>query len=131
MILRVRPRTGEPARQALVAQWYREQIRAAVPGLIKKWEPKVGVKVGQVFVQRMKTKWGSSNPRTGGIRLNTDLAKKPVECLEYILVHELVHLRERHHGKRFTALMDRLIPQWRFYKDELNRLALGHETWTY
>ena len=131
MILRVRAGTSDTTRQTLVAQWFREQIKAAMPRLIKKWEPKVGVKVERVFVQRMKTRWGSSNSHTGSIRLNTDLAKKPVEWLEYIFVHELVHLRERHHGQRFTALMDRLMPQWRFYKDELNRSALGHETWTY
>ena len=131
IILRVRAGTSDPMRQALMAQWFREQIKAAVPRLIKKWEPKVGVKVERVFVQRMKTKWGSSNPGTSSIRFNTDLAKKPVECLEYILVHELVHLRERHHGQRFTTLMDRLMPQWRFYRDELNRSPLGHETWAY
>ena len=99
--------------------------------LIAKWGPMIGVRVERVFVQKMKTKWGSCNPRTGSIRLNTDLAKKPAQCLEYIVVHELVHLLERHHNDQFTALMDENLPQWRQLRNLLNTAPLGHETWRY
>ena len=79
----------------------------------------------------MKTKWGSCNPGSKSIRLNTDLAKKPRECLEYIVVHEMVHLLERTHNSRFVALMDRFMPRWQLYRDELNRLPVRHEEWGY
>src|ERR1035441_7525712 len=108
MILRVGPGADHDAKQAIVARWYREQIRVAVPDLIARWEPVIGVTVKQVFVQKMKTKWGSCNPASRSIRLNTDLAKKPRECLEYILVHEMVHLLERRHNERFKEYMDKI-----------------------
>jgi predicted metal-dependent hydrolase len=129
MLLRVRPRTGEDKRQAIVAQFYREQIRAAVPPLVDRWESVMGVKVQRLYVQQMKTKWGSCNPRARAVRLNTELAKKPKHCLEYILVHELVHFFEPHHGERFVGFMDKFMPQWRHYKDELNKHPLAHAHW--
>jgi hypothetical protein len=104
---------------------------SALPDLLAKWEPIVGVKVERVFVQRMKTKWGSSNPDTDSIRLNTDLAKKPPECLEYIVVHEMVHLLEPTHNARFVALMDRIMQQWRVCREQLNQLPVRHEEWSY
>jgi len=131
MLLRVRHGTSEDTKQAVVAQWYREQVKSAVPALIAKWEPIMGVKVGCVFVQKMKTKWGGCNPGSRSIRLNTELAKKPRECLEYVVVHEMTHLLERHHNDRFVALMDANIPQWRQYRDMLNRSPLAHEEWGY
>jgi predicted metal-dependent hydrolase len=131
MILRVAPGTSDEAKQAIVARWYREQIRTAVPCLIEKWGQIIPAKVERVFVQRMKTKWGSCNPRKRNIRLNTDLAKKPRECLEYILVHEMAHILEPNHGERFVALMDQLMPQWRAHRDELNRLPVCHQNWIY
>ena len=131
IILRVGSGTNPDTKQAIVAQWYREQIKAAVPALIVKWEPIVGARVKRVFVQKMKTKWGSCNPGRRSIRLNTDLAKKPRECLEYIVVHEMVHVLEPTHSTRFVALMDRLMPQWRGCRDELNQLPVCHEKWTY
>lgn len=79
----------------------------------------------------MKTKWGSCNPNTGNIHLNTELAKKPRECLEYVLMHELVHLLEPSHNATFTNLLDKFMPQWRFIRDELNRAPLGHVDWEY
>ena len=91
----------------------------------------MGVKVARLFVQQMKTKWGSCNPNSASIRLNTDLAKKPSECLEYIVVHEMAHLLEPTHNSRFTALMDHFIPEWRFRRDALNRLPVRHESWGY
>jgi predicted metal-dependent hydrolase len=87
--------------------------------------------VKRFFVQRMKTKWGSCSPTRASIRLNTDLAKKPRECLEYIVVHEMVHLLEPTHNATFVALMDRFMPQWRFYREKLNRLPVRHEEWAY
>jgi predicted metal-dependent hydrolase len=131
MILHVGPGTNYDATQAIVARWYREQVRAAVPDLILKWEPMIGVKVKHLFVQKMKTKWGSCNSATCSIRLNTDLAKKPRECLEYIFVHEMVHLLEPTHNASFVALMDRLMPQWRGRRAQLNHLPVRHEKWCY
>jgi hypothetical protein len=85
--------------------------------------------VNGFFVQQMKTKWGSCNPTARTIRLNTELAKKPKECLEYIVAHEMVHLLEPTHNASFIAMMDRFIPKWRFYRDILNRLPVRHENW--
>jgi predicted metal-dependent hydrolase len=129
--LQMRPSTPQQKRQALLEQWYRETIKEAIPPLIAKWEPIMDVKVERFFVQRMKTKWGSCSPATKSIRLNTDLAKKPPECLEYIVVHEMVHLLEPSHNNRFISLMDQFMPKWRFHKDELNKLPVRHETWAY
>ncbi len=131
MLLRVRPGTDEYKKQAIVAKWYRVQLRQVVPLLIAKWEPLICVKVEQFFVQRMKTKWGSCNSGTHSIRLNTDLAKKPQECLEYIVVHEMVHILEPTHNARFVAQMDRFMPNWQFYREVLNRLPVRHEHWGY
>ena len=131
IILLVRPGLNDETRQAIVGRWYREQIKVTVPELIAKWERIIGVKVERVFVQKMKTKWGSSNPRTRSIRLNTELAKKPRDCLEYIVVHEMLHLLERRHNDRFTALMDNYLPQWRNLREMLNSAPLGHESWNF
>ena len=131
MLLRVRPRTDENKRQALVEQWYRELLKEAIPILLVRWQPLLNVRVERFFVQRMKTKWGSCNHRAHTIRLNTELAKKPTECLEYIVVHELVHLLEPTHNARFVALMDRFMPKWQFHRQVLNRLPVRRETWSY
>jgi predicted metal-dependent hydrolase len=131
MVVRVGPGRNDDVKQAAVARWYREQIKAAIPDLTARWEPRIGMKVERIFVQKMKTKWGSCNPDTRSIRLNTDLAKKPRECLEYIVVHEMVHLLERTHNARFVAMMDRLMPQWRVFREQLNRLPVRHEEWAY
>jgi predicted metal-dependent hydrolase len=131
MLLRVRPETGDDKKQAIVAQWYREQIKAAVPGLIIKWEPAMGVKIERFFVQQMKTKWGSCNASSRTIRLNTELAKKPPECLEYIVVHEMAHLLVRHHNDWFSKLMDKCLPHWRLLRQALNDGPLSHVNWEY
>jgi predicted metal-dependent hydrolase len=131
LILRVRPGANDETKQTVLALWYREQIKVTVPDLIAKWEPVIGVTVRCVFVQKMKTKWGSCNPSTRSIRLNTELAKKPRQSLEYIVVHEMVHLLEPTHNTRFIALMDRLMPQWRVRREELNQLPISQETWSY
>ncbi|MFW5453936.1 M48 family metallopeptidase [Thioalkalivibrio sulfidiphilus] len=131
ILLQVRPEADAQTREAVMNQWYREQIRAVAPELIAKWEPVMGVKVSRYFVQRMKTKWGSCNPNAATIRLNSELAKKPRECLEYIIVHEMVHLLERNHTERFRALMDRFLPHWQHARKRLNAEPLGHEEWAY
>ncbi len=131
MLLRVRPRTAEPKRQALVEEWYREQLKDAAPLLLARWQPLLDVELKRFFVQRMKTKWGSCNPKARTIRLNTELAKKPAECLEYIVVHELVHLLEPTHNARFVALMDRFMPNWQHHRQVLNRLPVRREQWSY
>jgi predicted metal-dependent hydrolase len=131
MIFRARPGWNQTKKQELLEAWYREQLKAAVPPLITKWERHMGVKVAKVYVQRMKTKWGSCNPRARTIRLNTDLAKKPRECLEYIVVHELVHLLEPTHNAHFVTLMDQFMPKWRGHRVAINRLPVRHETWGY
>ena len=127
--LTVRPGSSVSKRQAVLEAWYREQMHAAVPPLISKWEPVMGVTVARFFVRHMKTRWGSCTPSTRSIRLNTDLAKKPRECLEYIIVHELAHLLEPTHNRRFVSLMERFMPRWQVYRDELNRLPVRHEEW--
>ncbi|MCB9555211.1 MAG: M48 family metallopeptidase [Deltaproteobacteria bacterium] len=131
LFLQVRPGTDDERRQAIIAKWYRDQVRQAAPALIAKWERKIGVQVSRVFVQKMKTRWGSCNPQSRNIRLNSELAKKPPGCLEYIVVHELVHLLEPTHSARFQRLMDQFMPHWRSWRDELNRAPLAHEQWTY
>jgi predicted metal-dependent hydrolase len=131
MILQLRPATSHEKKQAVLDAWYRERIKEVAPPLIARWERIIGVKSGRFFVQKMKTKWGSCNPGPKSIRLNTDLARKPLQCLEYIVAHELTHLLERHHNDRFTALMDAHMPQWRQYREMLNSLPLAHEEWEY
>ena len=131
MLLQIRPATSDGRTQEILEAWYREQLKEAVPLLIAKWEPLMGVKVERFFVQKMKTRWGSCSPSSKRIRLNTDLAKKPPECLEYIVVHEMTHLLEPTHNSRFIMFMDQFMPKWRFYKEELNRLPVRHESWGY
>ena len=131
MVLQVRPGVDEDKKRIVVEDWYREQIKSAVLPLLDRWQPRVGVNVGRFFVQRMKTRWGSCNHNAGTIRLNTELAKKPPECLEYIVVHELIHLLEPTHNAGFVDQMDRHMPLWRFRRDELNRAPLAHQSWRY
>lgn len=131
MVLAVREGANHATKEAVVAQWYRDQIKALVPQLIAKWEPVLGVGVKRVFVQQMKTRWGSCNPRAHTMRLNTELAKKPKECLEYIVAHEMIHLLEPTHNAHFVALMDQLMPRWQFCRQRLNRLPVRHSDWEY
>ena len=131
MLLQVRPLTSDARKEEILEAWYRTGLKEAVPPLIAKWQRLMGVKVERFFVQRMKTKWGSCNTGPRSIRLNTELAKKPPECLEYIVVHEMAHLLEPTHNSRFVALMDQFMPKWQFCRDELNRLPVRHESWGY
>ncbi len=131
MALSVRPGADRDKREAVLHRWYRRQLRDRLPALLAKWEPKVGVQIAEVRIRKMKTCWGTCNRDARRIWLNLELAKKPASCLEYIVVHEMVHLIERHHNDRFRDLMDRLIPQWRLHRDELNRAPLAHVDWRY
>ncbi len=131
MELRVRPGSTRDKREAVLHQWYRRQLREQLPQLIAKWEPIVGVTVAQWGIKKMKTRWGTCNVDARRVWLNLELAKKPPSCLEYVLVHEMVHFLERHHYERFRDLMDRLMPQWRLHREELNRSPLAHENWEY
>jgi predicted metal-dependent hydrolase len=115
----------------LLQKWYREQLKEQIPTLIEKWEKVIGVQCEDWGVKRMRTKWGSCNRDAKRIWLNLELAKKPTNCLEYIIVHELVHLHERNHNDRFVKLMNKFMPKWRHHKDVLNSLPVRHEDWGY
>jgi hypothetical protein len=127
--LQVRPGSGDTKRAEVMHQWHKSLLHDAVPPLIRKWEPKLGVKVRGYFLQRMKTKWGGCNHRAGHIRLNTELVKKPKHLLEYIIVHEMAHLIEPTHSERFGAILDKHFPTWRDARAELNELPLTAENW--
>lgn len=127
----VRPDSLPAQRESVLLHWYREQIKLLIPPLLEKWQPIIGVQAKQWGIKRMKTKWGSCNPTAQRVWLNLELAKKPVLCLEYIVVHELVHLLERKHTERFTVLMDGFMPNWRVCRETLNSGVLGHEVWAY
>ncbi len=129
LTLQIRPGSSAEKRAEVVHAWHKSLLHAAVPGLMAKWEAKLGVAASGYFLQRMKTKWGSCNHAAGNIRLNTELVKKPKDLLEYVVVHELLHLLEPTHSDRFVALLDRHWPQWRESRKELNALPLGPDSW--
>lgn len=131
MQLRVRPVSDRQAREAILQRWYRRQLRERIPTLLARWEPTTGQSVAEVRIKKMKTLWGSCNAADRRIWLNLELAKKPLVCLEFILVHEMAHITERLHNDRFRDRMDALMPSWRLFRDELNRAPLAHEEWRY
>jgi len=126
----VRPHTTHDQRALLLQRWYRGQLRMLIPPLLEQWQPVLGVQVTGWGIKKMKTKWGSCNSAAGRVWFNLELAKKPPQCLEYIVVHELGHLLERRHNQRFTGLMDHHFTNWRGLRDELNHLPLSHQTWS-
>ena len=129
--LYIRPNTSTKKRKEILDEWYREEMKKIIPNMLKKWEQKIGVKTNDFGVKIMRTKWGTCNVEAKRIWLNLELAKKPLECLEYILVHELVHLLERNHNDKFIRYMNKFMPKWRFFRDELNRLPFRHTDWKY
>jgi predicted metal-dependent hydrolase len=129
--IRVRPGSDVRLRETLLTRWYRERLRDLLPPLLAKWKDRVGRQPAEVRIKRMKTRWGSCNQPARRIWLNLELVKKPPQCLEYILVHELVHLRVREHDDQFRQFMDGLMPGWRGIRDELNQAPLAHEEWRY
>ena len=131
LVLSIRSAADESARERAMEGWYREQLKIRIPELLDKWQPKVAKQAASCGIKKMKTKWGSCNSDTGSIWINLELAKKPVPCLDYILVHELVHLHERTHNDRFRGWMDRLMPDWPDRRRLLNQSPLSHENWQY
>lgn len=131
MLLHVSPNTTKENHALVVNNWYRQQLKKIIPDLLEKWQPIVGKEVKSWGVKKMKTKWGSCNIADRRIWINLELAKKSPECLEYIVVHELVHLHERQHNDNFRSLMDKFLPQWRQFRDKLKSEPLGHEDWVY
>lgn len=129
LVLAIRSGSPPERRQAILDAWYRQELRTEAAPLIDKWERRLGVTVNRLYVQRMKTKWGGANPNARNIRLNTELAKKPRECLDYIILHELLHFLVPNHGEAFIKLLDRHCPGWRSLKQRLNEAPLGHIEW--
>ena len=127
--LTVRPGSDTQKRAEVIHEWHKSLLHELVPPLIKKWEPKLQVKVAGYFLQRMKTKWGSCNHKANHIRLNTELVKKPKDLLEYVIVHEMVHLLEPTHSERFMEILGNHYPNWRESRAELNELPLSAEVW--
>tara|TARA_R110002072_G_scaffold3149_10_gene23544 strand:- start:426 stop:1154 length:729 start_codon:yes stop_codon:yes gene_type:complete len=129
--LQVNPETTTQNKERLLSNWYREEIKNSIDSLLKKWQGIIGKEVRFYGIRKMKTKWGSCNIDKGRIWINLELAKKSPECLEYILVHELIHLLERNHNDRFKGFMEHFLPSWRVARDKLNSEPLSHEDWNY
>lgn len=129
--LHIRKGSKDEEREQALLRWYRSQLKVLIQPLLDKWQKVLDVQVAEWGVKKMKTKWGSCNAGDRRIWLNLELAKKPVQCLEYIIVHEMVHLMERHHNDNFRTLMDQFMPKWRLSRDELNQSPLSHERWEY
>lgn len=129
--LYVRPNSSIEQRQNYINEWYRKQLKNKIPQLIEKWDKIIGVTVDDWGVKQMKTKWGTCNIEQRRIWINLELAKKPFYCLEYIVVHEMIHLIERHHNANFLAHLEKYMPKWKLYKEELNRLPVSHGEWDY
>jgi predicted metal-dependent hydrolase len=127
--LTVRPGSSRAKREEVMHDWHKALLHEAVPPLIKKWQSKLGVTVSRYFLQRMKTKWGGCNHRARHIRLNTELVKKPKDLLEYVVVHEMLHLIAPSHSAQFVTLLSTHYPAWREARAELNELPLGAEAW--
>ena len=128
--LTVRKGSMQKKREEVIHEWHKSLLHEVIPPLLKKWEDKLGVKVNNYFLQRMKTKWGSCNYQSGHIRLNTELVKKPKDLLEYVIVHEMIHLIEPTHSEKFIALLQKHYPTWRDARSELNELPLAAEAWS-
>lgn len=129
LILTVRPKTPAPKRNEIMQEWHRSLLHEAIPPLIAKWERKLRVKTSAYFLQRMKTRWGGCNPKAKTLRFNTELVKKPKDLLEYVVVHEMIHLLEPRHSERFMTLMTEHYPSWQEARAELNALPLASEIW--
>ncbi|OPX92540.1 M48 family metallopeptidase [Dehalococcoides sp. UCH007] len=129
--MQIRPDTSTEKRETILDEWYRQRMKEIVPAYIHTWERTLNVNVRDFGIKKMKTKWGSCNRKAGRIWLNLELAKKPRSCIEYVVVHEMVHLLERKHGEKFTFHMDNFLPMWKSLKEELNRSPLSHQEWDY
>lgn len=131
IVIKIKPEATTEEKSKVMKEWYRKELKKRVPELITKWEKVIGVESDDWGVKQMKTKWGACNIEEKRIWLNLELAKKPLICLEYIIVHELVHLLERNHNDKFIGHMNQFMPKWRLHRDELNSLPVAHNDWGY
>lgn len=131
IILQVRPKSSAARRHEVMTEWYRKQLRPVVENLITKWQKKIGAETSYWGIKQMKTRWGTCNHKRARILINLELAKKPLACAEYVVVHELLHVIEKKHSEKFVGLMTEYIPKWRSIKDDLNGFVLSHEEWKY
>ncbi len=129
--LHIRPNTSTIKSHKIMTEWYRKELKEIIPDLIKRWEKKTNINVDDWKIKHMKTKWGSCNIEKRRIWLNLELAKKPLHCIEYIIVHEMVHLLVRRHNDKFKEYMNKFMPNWKKYRKELNYFPLSHEDWKY
>ena len=129
IILRVRPRSSVAKRQEIMMDWYRKELQTIGNDLITRWQNKIGVQVNSWGIKQMKTRWGTCNYKNARILINLELAKKPITCVEYVVVHELLHLIEKKHNKKFINLMAKNLPKWRSIKEELNSFILSYDEW--
>ncbi|MEI6050677.1 MAG: SprT family zinc-dependent metalloprotease [Bacteroidota bacterium] len=129
--LYLRPNSTKEQRETIINEWYRSELKKLIQPIIDKWSLQIGITVLDWQMKQMKTKWGTCNIEKKRIWINLELAKKPLYCLEYIIVHEMIHFLERHHNDRFLTLMGKYMPQWKFFKEELNRLPVSHGEWSY
>jgi predicted metal-dependent hydrolase len=127
--LRVGQRTTQEQRDKILQRWYRNELKALLPAVIEKWQSRLGVDLFEWRIRRMKTKWGTCTAETRRIWLNSELVKKPLPCIEYLVVHELAHLIERRHNERFVSILEEHLAGWRLRRDELNAAPLAYERW--
>ncbi len=131
IVLQTRPGTKMEKREEQMLDWYRELLRPVLAGLFIKWQKKIGISPKSYSIKRMKTRWGTCGKESRRIWINLELVKKPVECIEYVVVHELLHLIEKNHNDRFTSSITKYLPKWHSTKEELNRFILSYEKWGY
>jgi predicted metal-dependent hydrolase len=131
LFLYVRPNATQAKRHEVVTEWYRSELHQLLEDLISRWQDKIGVRPSVWTIKRMRTRWGTCNKDKKRILLNLELVKKPVACIEYVVVHELIHLIEKKHNDRFVQLLTKHLPKWKSQKQELNRFILSHEEWKY
>ena len=131
IILRVRQKSTREKREKVMMEWYRKELRTVVDRAMSKWQKKIGIQAYSWRIKKMKTRWGTCNQKAGRIWLNLELAKKPIACIEYVVVYELLHLIEKRHNERFVNLLTKYLPKWRSQKEELNRFILSHEKWSH
>ena len=125
----IRQKTTLKKREQLMNNFYRTELKKQTPLLLEKWNKITGIKVKEFRIKKMKTKWGSCTPEHKRIWLNLELAKKPLHCLEYVVVHEMTHIIEKNHNEKFKSLMNMFMPKWTQYKQELNNGKIGYFKW--
>lgn len=129
IVLQVRPESSVAKREEIMQEWYRKELQPVVSDLFDKWQKKIGAQASSWGIKRMKTRWGTCNHKSRRILINLELAKKPYACVEYVVVHELLHLIEKKHSERFVSLLAKYIPKWKSIKEELNSFVLSYEVW--